>query len=61
MPKGIVTQATLGKTLVARGQQIGEAVTGASPREKRAAAREKKKKGRVSRYKGGGKFLRQLD
>ena len=38
LPKGIVTQATLGKTLVARGQQIGEAVTGASPREKRAAA-----------------------
>ena len=32
-----------------------------SPGEKRAAAREKKKKGRVSRYKDGGKFLRQLD
>ena len=38
LPKGIVTQATLGKTLVSRGQQISEAVTGASAREKRASA-----------------------
>ena len=32
-----------------------------TPGQKRRAAREKKKKGRVSRYKSGGKFLRQLD
>jgi hypothetical protein len=29
--------------------------------EKRAAAREKSKKGRVSRYKDGGKFYKQHD
>jgi len=29
--------------------------------EKRAAAREKNKKGRVSRYKGGGKYYKQHD
>ena len=38
LPKGIVTQATLGKTLVSRGQQISEAVTGATAREKKASA-----------------------
>ena len=38
LPRGIVSQATLGKTLVSRGQQISEAVTGASAREKRASA-----------------------
>ena len=37
-PRGIVTQATLGKTLVSRGQQISEAVTGATIREKKASA-----------------------
>ena len=38
LPRGIVSQATLGKTLVSRGQQIAEAVTGAGAREKRASA-----------------------
>ena len=36
--RGIVSQATLGKTLVSRGQQISEAVTGATVREKKATA-----------------------
>jgi len=33
--RGIVTQAALGRSIPARGQSIAEAVTGASPREKR--------------------------
>jgi len=37
-PKGIVTQAALGRTIPSRGQSIAEAVTGASAREKRASA-----------------------
>tara|TARA_B110000211_G_scaffold223945_1_gene274452 strand:+ start:3150 stop:6371 length:3222 start_codon:yes stop_codon:yes gene_type:complete len=38
LPKGIVTQAIFGKPLVSRTQQISEAVTGASVREKKASA-----------------------
>jgi hypothetical protein len=37
-PRGIVTQAALGRTIPSRGQSIAEAVTGASAREKRASA-----------------------
>mgnify|MGYP003648634920 CR=1 FL=1 len=38
LPRGIVTQAVLGKPLVSRTQQISEAVTGATAREKKASA-----------------------
>jgi len=38
LPKGIVTQAVFGKPLVSRTQQISEAVTGATAREKKASA-----------------------